>query len=503
MGYSFPRTLCLILAVVTGTTAAEKPLTSLWPLEECTGKSLYIPSWVISQFSSGDEVSFTLINRVTEVSSSITCQDNGECAGASNSDLKVAVQIDEDVVGVTVEDAWTCRDKKTRAGEPKTFHFKAKGNATISLDCKSEDDAQVCASAQDVDLVRGALVEPLYAPTIGPAARATSSNTSTCSTLTDPPSWNLTRIDYQNNTSSNFWVGPALGRVFYMETANHASGDIAKCNNIFTSDPYEPAQTYGRDCWRDPYASWQEPEGTGQLWTTYEFDEVTHDISIKQRWYCDQPKTMKAFVVNGIGSGHVDLDCVTSPGLRGNNTRCSGPTVPLVGEVVSREEIPPFSIQDPYPESVDSGTVGSLVDPYLRFYYGELNTTKGENDTLQAVMYYYLRMPNISLSTIRVNITLSETPGAPPSKVWSSCKGGDFDWNPRCDFRYDYATGEFEVSKDWYTSRANSGREFKFNGTGRTTLQLHCSEVDNGQVCKFDEVTFGLENVHFGPAEEE
>ncbi|KAH9883450.1 hypothetical protein F4778DRAFT_788561 [Xylariomycetidae sp. FL2044] len=367
----------LTLALVTGVIAAEKGLTSLWPLEECTGKSLYIPSWVISQFSSSRAgVSFTLINRVTEVSSSISCSVDGECLGASNNDLKVAVQIEETVVEITVEDAWTCRDKKTRDGELKTIHFKATGDASLSLDCHSEDDAQVCVSAQDVDLVRGSLTEPIHVGMQGSAARAQSSNSSTCPALTAPPSWNLTGIYYQNNTKGNPWVGPEIGRLFAMDTVNLVSGDVAKCANGYLGGPYDDPRVYGANCWRDPWASWQEPAGTGQLWTSYDFNEITHDIAVKQRWYCDELKTMKAFVVNGTGTEHLDLHCSGGIPDTDPNIRCDSPTITVTGEVVSREELPPFSIQDPYPDRIDSGMVQSIVDPFLQIARAELNVTR-------------------------------------------------------------------------------------------------------------------------------
>lgn len=121
MAYLFSHTLYLVLAVVTAISAAEKPPTSLWPIDACTDKSFTIPSWVISELSSSDVVSFTLTNRVTELSSSISCQDNGKCTGGSNSDLEVALEVGDNVVGVTVQDAWTCQDKKTLKGEPKMW----------------------------------------------------------------------------------------------------------------------------------------------------------------------------------------------------------------------------------------------------------------------------------------------------------------------------------------------------------------------------------------------
>ncbi|KAH9883853.1 hypothetical protein F4778DRAFT_765079 [Xylariomycetidae sp. FL2044] len=528
MGSSMSRTLFLTLAAATGAIASERSFTSLWPVDECTGKSLYIPSWVISQFSrtrSGAAASFTLTNRVTESSSSITCQDDDQCIAASSDNsedndhhVQVTVkEVEENAVRVTVEEAWTCRDKKTRAGEPKAIHFKATGNTTLSLDCGSGEGAhaQTCASAQDVDLIRGALTEPLHLAMLESERHAESSTSATCPALMTLPSWNLTNISYQNNTAGNPWVGPLVGRWFTMEIVNLASGDVAACSDAVAYNPYDPPQSKSGSCWRDPSASWQEDAGTGQLWTDYDFDEVTHDITLKQTWYCDQPKTMKAFIVNGNGTAHVDLQCETydsgQGGPNNNNTRCTSPAVgSRTGELISREEIPPFSIQDPYPYHIDNFTVRSMVDPYVRIVNGKLDIVareagggeeegEGGNDDLEeAVISFTLWTMEYSFYDIRANFTiLSGTPDPPSEELWMSCKALDFD--PECRFRYDYATSEIEIVQDWYTSRKDNWREIKFNGTAKGTLHRSCSEneSDDGRVCTFDETILDLENVQY------
>ncbi|XXH00742.1 hypothetical protein Hte_007092 [Hypoxylon texense] len=485
MTFSFRVPLCLTLAVVAGISAAEEPPTSLWPVDACTDKSFNIPSWVISEFSSSDMVSFTLTNRVTELSSSISCRENGECTGGGNSDLKVAVQIGSNDVGVTVQDAWTCRDKKTLKGEPKMWasqlllgiDFKAEGNATILLDCKSDDDAQICSSAQDVYLVRGALTEPVQLEMSPPADRATSSSTPTCRALTDPPSWELKNIEYYNNTIGNMWAGPQKGRGLTMDIVNNVSGDSVQCRTYFTTDAFDPATIRSGQCWRDAYASWQEPAGPGQLWTEFTFDETTYDIILTQRWYCEEPKSLKTFTVNGASTAtvHLPLNCTiydASGDGRDIRTSCKNASVPVAGEVVSREETPPFAFQDPYP-TTGGCTVDSVVAPYFKIDEAELNITsggvsvggEGEEDTSQATISFYLHTLDEYLTPVTKQINISDTPGAPSAQVWYTCSNFLGYRIPKCEFRYDYGANKLEIHEDWLCLELANGREIGLSAT--------------------------------------
>ncbi|KAI1768011.1 hypothetical protein GGR53DRAFT_31664 [Hypoxylon sp. FL1150] len=512
MAYPFSRALYLILAVVTGVSGAEKPPTSLWPVDACTDKSFSIPSWVISEFSIRDTVSFTLTNRVTEVSSSISCQDHSNCTGGSTSDLKVILQAGENNVRVTVQDAWTCQDKKTLEGEPKILHFKANGNATISLDCKSEGNAQICSSAQDVDLVRGALTEPIQLEMSPPAKRATSSNTPTCRALEAPPSWELKSIEYYNNTVGNMWAGPQKGRGMTMDIVNSASGDSAQCRLYFTGDAFEPAAERNDQCWRDAYLSSQEPAGPGQLWTELTFDETTYDITLKQRWYCGEPKSLKIFTVNGASTARLPLNCtiydagVGLPGGAGRDIRtsCTNASVTLNGEVISREEMPPFAIQDPYP-TTGGCSVDSIVAPYIRIDEAKLNITSGgvsvkaesEEDTSQATISFSLHTLQEYLTPVTRQIDISDIPEAPSASVWYNCSYIQGYRIPKCEFRYDYGANKLEIHEDWLCLDKANNREIVFNSTGSASPRRECSKSDGGQVCTFEPVTIEPEKFEF------
>ena len=128
MAYSLRGAVPSVLALLATVSRAENPPTSLWPAEACTDKSFSIPSWTIRDFASNASVSFTLTNRVTEESSSLSCPISaGECTGIKGDELKVTVQINDGSAQISVEDAWTCNDKKTLHDEPKTCVFYWRG----------------------------------------------------------------------------------------------------------------------------------------------------------------------------------------------------------------------------------------------------------------------------------------------------------------------------------------------------------------------------------------
>lgn len=109
-----------------------------------------------------------------------------------------------------------------------------------------------------------------------------------------PPSWELKSIDYWNNTYGNMWTGPQIGRGMDMDIVNSASGDTVQCRILFSINPDEAPATKTGQCWREAYASWQEPAGTGQIWTEFAFDEETHNIRLEQTWFCEDQLSMKA-----------------------------------------------------------------------------------------------------------------------------------------------------------------------------------------------------------------
>ncbi|KAI0377934.1 hypothetical protein F5Y04DRAFT_168020 [Hypomontagnella monticulosa] len=496
MSSSLSRVLCVVLAVITPISIAAKPPTSLWPVEACTDKSFSIPSWLVSDFAASDKISFTLTNRVLELSSSISCsRDGGSCTGASNDDLKVAAQPGEGSVKITVEDAWTCRDKKTLEGEPKVIHFEAGGNTTISLDCES--DGEGCSSTHDVDLVKGFLTEPLYLEMGPPARGAASSNSTTCRAETAPPEWEVVNIEYYNNTYSNYWTGPTRGRGINMDIRNKASGDFAQCRIIFTLDPFETAKTRRGQCWRSAYQSGQQPAGPGQLWTEFDFEEETHTITLNQRWYCVEPVSLKTTTVNGVVTAVLPLNCTTydyglREGVRDVRIQCVNSSAQITGKVDSREDTPAFAYQDPYP-TTDGCTVKSVVTPYFTVGEAQLNITIDNGSEEKAVADSWPAKLSFEMYTIdeylvfpSQQIEVSDVPGGPGSQAWHNCSNFAGYRLPACRWRYDYATDEIEVHQEWKCLDKGDNHIIEFNGTGSGTLpDRRCSEKDGVRVCEF------------------
>lgn len=154
------------------------------------------------------------------------------------------------------------------------------------------NEAQSCESVEEVELIRGFLTEPIQLQMSPPEPRATSSKSTSCQAISVAPSWELKNIDYWNNTNGNMWVGPPIGRGLNLDVVNKVSGDVVQCRVYFSTNPYEAPETRRGQCWRDVYASWQEPAGTGQIWTEFTFDEVGHNIVLHQTWFCEGLETM-------------------------------------------------------------------------------------------------------------------------------------------------------------------------------------------------------------------
>lgn len=92
---------------------AAIPAAPVWPANACTDKSLSIPSWVISNFrATGSDVSFHLLNRASNYEGSVTCTRGTFCTAASNPAIHVTAQISGSNAQVTIDDTWSCNDKR-------------------------------------------------------------------------------------------------------------------------------------------------------------------------------------------------------------------------------------------------------------------------------------------------------------------------------------------------------------------------------------------------------
>jgi hypothetical protein len=105
-------------------------LTSDWPLDACTDKSFSIPSWIVNDLMVENSpnlsftsaiVSFSVTNRVTNLSANLSCQvieDTCRIAGSNgNNSLQVALQISKQTARVSLNQSWVCDDKITLKNE--------------------------------------------------------------------------------------------------------------------------------------------------------------------------------------------------------------------------------------------------------------------------------------------------------------------------------------------------------------------------------------------------
>lgn len=154
------------------------------------------------------------------------------------------------------------------------------------------------------------------------------------------------------------------------------------------------------------------------------------------------------------------LNCTTRDngiveGVHDVRTQCISSSVPITGKVESRDDTPPFAIQDPYP-TTGGCTVDSIVTPYFTAGDAQLNITlgddsqkKAEADSRPAEMTFALYTLDFYLTFPSREIDVSETPGGLGSQVWHNCTNFPGYRLPHCDFRYDYATDKIEVHQEW------------------------------------------------------
>lgn len=117
------------------------------------------------------------------------------------------------------------------------------------------------------------------------------------------------------------------------------------------------------------------------------------------------------------------LNCTTRDngiveGVHDVRTQCISSSVPITGKVESRDDTPPFAIQDPYP-TTGGCTVDSIVTPYFTAGDAQLNITlgddsqkKAEADSRPAEMTFALYTLDFYLTFPSREIDVSETPGA-------------------------------------------------------------------------------------------
>lgn len=139
-------------------------------------------------------------------------------------------------------------------------------------------------------------------------------------------------------------------------------------------------------------------------------------------------------------------------------THCTNDGVTITGEVTSREDLPPFSIQDPYP-TVGGCTVDSIVAPYFTVSDLQLNITNSNEDPSDAEISFLLGTLSDYLAAVTQPLNISSTPDSLPASDWHTCSNY-LAWRiPECDFRYDFGANRIEVHQEWICSDKGDHRE--------------------------------------------
>lgn len=143
-----------------------------------------------------------------------------------------------------------------------------------------------------------------------------------------------------------------------------------------------------------------------------------------------------------------------------NITSCYADSVIVNGTVLSRTDLPAYSIEDPLP-TPDGCTVSSILSPAWRFsnFEVEKNSTAdagamatiGFNIQLETQAHFF----DFPVTVLQNGVRLNQTAGTNSTTVapaWYPCAFGQSE-HPnaphQCSFQYDGATRKFSVRAEW------------------------------------------------------
>jgi hypothetical protein len=161
--------------------------------------------------------------------------------------------------------------------------YAASGTTDIELSYDIKEDKECYKGPER--LIRGSLREPFH---ISPQYLVAPGSASPgCLAPSHNLSWTVVDATYSNNTRFNEWVGPSRGRWFNLDIRNNAGNFLVKCRLLLDSNPYSAPTKFSTNCWVDPYKSSQAPQGFGNIWTDFDFNESDYSISVTQTWFCE------------------------------------------------------------------------------------------------------------------------------------------------------------------------------------------------------------------------
>ncbi|KAK3312170.1 hypothetical protein B0H66DRAFT_608445 [Apodospora peruviana] len=439
----------------------------------CTTNSFSIPSWFINNFHAGSNAAtFSLLNRVTSSSVELTCQ-TGEgaeswstCAAPSGSEtdasLQASIQVKAASAVVQVKQSWSCDDRNTT----KPVEFTASGNTTVPLSCDTNSAA--CKSANPVDLIKGSLLAPVaitpdYAS--GPDGHANPG----CVASSKTPTWTLGTVIFINETGSDQLAIQSQSIQFHV--VNQATGYSAGCLMYFSAaEGEDPAVRMTCDggsdfTRRNRYSYKTETVFYPRSWT----------FGINQTWFCDDVDAARPISYSARGTTTLSLKCSKDD----TTTSCEADAVTVHGEVVTEENLAPYSIEDPLP-TADGCTVSSVVSPSWILSNFEVEKSSASRGAVSFNMKLNTKN-NLFDYPVFVNHNDVDLQSA---DEWYPCAfgPGELPLAPKnCTFRFDEATNRLDIKADWVCIDVDAVHPVLFSGIATTTLpKLNCVTAASG-----------------------
>ncbi|KAM7196773.1 hypothetical protein V8F33_005892 [Rhypophila sp. PSN 637] len=180
----------------------------------CTENSLRIPSWIVYDLSydlgDGNIASFQLSNRVTSYTSKVNCQVRGratECQPETrDASLSVRATFDDRSASLSINQSWTCDDKKWNDTVPVKLNFTATGTSIIPATCLDK----TCHPLQNLTLIRASLLSPI-SETPRYLSKLPFNAVPNCQTplVVKEPLWRASKITYTDRDIFCLNLGPA------------------------------------------------------------------------------------------------------------------------------------------------------------------------------------------------------------------------------------------------------------------------------------------------------
>jgi len=438
------RAILLITSAAVLVSAQTRP--NPGPILGCTTNSFQIPSWLVQGLKySEDTLSFHLLNRATNFSTTATCKRRDKPAGNTTCSIQderplgevlvVSSHVEGDVAEILVSETWSCNDRKGVA--TPSLQFGALGYLTAHLTCATPG---ICESSKSSLLIKGTLFSPITGtpPYIdGPEGH----NTAGC---TKTPGWTLAGISYLNQTGNG--ASTATFENFNLVITNLATGYQASCMIGSGKNLRCSGSEFGR-LKPDRYT----------VETAATFDFRTFEFAMNQTWYCDESDPAKPVSITAGASTILPLKCVTEniEGTISDICRVTNDEhVTLKGQLLNQKALPAYSIIDPV-LGPDGCTAASILGPSWRFNYFHIDQSK-DNTTSSVGFNIILSIPKPSF-VFPLSISQDLKPLANNSE-WYPCVIGPFDpyeerlYPKECSLKYDAATKELTLKADWECS---------------------------------------------------